>query len=127
MEINQNAQQDTNNNAEMPVATEEKQGGFGPLVGILIVVALIIFGGLYFWGSQLMSTGGYNNNAPAESFEVFSTTVEDGGTITDEEFDALFNDSTPASEDEAVLDATLDDLGDLDALDAELDALGTEL
>lgn len=31
----------------------KKSGGNGPVVGIVIVVLLLIFGGLYFWGAVL--------------------------------------------------------------------------
>jgi len=108
--------------------SSEQQGGFGPMIGILIIVALIVFGGLYFWGSHLISNGeGAKADAP-KSFEVTSTTVEDGGSMTDEEFEALFNQGDAAAGAAAdTLEAVVDDLGDLDSLDAELDALGSEL
>ncbi len=34
-------------------ATKKRSSGAGPVVGIFIVVALLIVGGLYFWGAQL--------------------------------------------------------------------------
>lgn len=39
-------------NTPTPQAPEHKSGT-GPIVGAVVVIALLIFGGLYFWGSQL--------------------------------------------------------------------------
>ena len=119
-------QQDMNNTNTTP--QDGEQGGFGPMVGILIIAALLIFGGLYFWGSHLTSDDGemMDDSAP-QSFEVTSSTVEDGGTMTDEEFEALFDDSAPTDAVDATLETAVDDLSDLDTLDAELDALDAEL
>lgn len=30
-----------------------KNSGVGPIVGVVIVVAIVIFGALYFWGQRL--------------------------------------------------------------------------
>ncbi|MDB5238324.1 MAG: hypothetical protein JWM46_594 [Candidatus Kaiserbacteria bacterium] len=32
---------------------QPRKGGAGPTVGIIIIVILLIFGALYFWGAQL--------------------------------------------------------------------------
>jgi hypothetical protein len=34
-------------------APQKKRGGMGATVGIVIIVILLIFGGLYFWGARL--------------------------------------------------------------------------
>jgi hypothetical protein len=34
-------------------APQKKKGGMGATVGIVIIVILLIFGGLYFWGERL--------------------------------------------------------------------------
>lgn len=103
---------------------------FGPFVGIFIIVVLLAFGGFYFWGASLqdLTIGSRTEDPEITSFEVIDTSIEEY-TMTDAEFNALFNTSTETGEDtvEAVLGATLDDLSDIDALDAELDALETEL
>ena len=33
--------------------TPQKKTGVGPMIGTIIIVILLIFGGLYFWGAQL--------------------------------------------------------------------------
>lgn len=33
--------------------TTHSKSGAGPIVGVVIVVILLVFGGLYFWGAQL--------------------------------------------------------------------------
>lgn len=30
-----------------------KKEGPGPIIGVIVIVILLIFGGLYFWGAQL--------------------------------------------------------------------------
>jgi len=112
---------------EVQVANEEKS--FGPMIGILIIVALLVFGGLYFWGASLQDNGASaaGTSPTGSSFEVIDTTIEEF-TMTDEEFSALIGDSSIADDTaEAALDTTLDDLNDLDSLDAELEALELEL
>jgi len=107
--------------------TEQRdQKHFGPLIGILIIVTVLVFGGLYFWGASLQkaTTPGTSNINNESSFETLDATTEEY-TMTDEEFNALIGDgSTPT---DASLDTALDDLGDLDSLDAELDAFELEL
>ncbi|MBP9668743.1 MAG: hypothetical protein KBE09_00430 [Candidatus Pacebacteria bacterium] len=36
-----------------PTIAPESKGGIGPIVGAVIIIALLIFGGLYFWGTQI--------------------------------------------------------------------------
>ena len=35
------------------LAAHEKHSGIGPVVGIVIILLLVIFGGLYFWGASM--------------------------------------------------------------------------
>ncbi|OGG73803.1 hypothetical protein A3A40_00775 [Candidatus Kaiserbacteria bacterium RIFCSPLOWO2_01_FULL_54_20] len=35
------------------LAAHEKRSGIGPVVGIVIILLLLIFGGLYFWGASM--------------------------------------------------------------------------
>lgn len=38
----------------LPEHTKTKQrSGAGPIIGVFIIVALLTFGGLYFWGAKL--------------------------------------------------------------------------
>lgn len=39
------------NTLQENTTTEKKT--FGPLIGIIIIVVVLVIGGLYFWGSQL--------------------------------------------------------------------------
>jgi hypothetical protein len=41
-------------------APQKKKGGMGATVGIVIIVILLMFGGLYFWGARL------NQGAPQQ-------------------------------------------------------------
>lgn len=38
---------------EAPAPATHSSGSIGPIVGAVIIIALLIFGGLYFWGMQL--------------------------------------------------------------------------
>lgn len=38
------------------VPAGHKKGSIGPTVGIIIIVILLVFGALYFWGAKLNST-----------------------------------------------------------------------
>ncbi|MAJ97248.1 hypothetical protein CL644_00855 [bacterium] len=58
MEEQHNNTPPTRNSIEQPVHTDvpvaetsDKSGGTGPLVGIVIIVILLVFGGLYYWDS----------------------------------------------------------------------------
>ncbi len=35
------------------LAAHEKHSGIGPVVGIVIILLLLVFGGLYFWGASM--------------------------------------------------------------------------
>jgi hypothetical protein len=120
----------TQNNNTMPTQeadTQTQGGGFGPIIGILIVVALIVFGGFYFWGHKMMEGDYMMDSDDRMMLDDIDILIEDRGTITPEEFDALLQEQATGANTGQNLDNALDDLGDLDALDAELDAIGTEL
>jgi len=105
---------------------QEKSKSFGPLIGILIIVLVLVFGGLYFWGASLQQITPSADTVvtPSKSFEPINTTTEEY-TMTDEEFNALFGDNQTVVEEG--LNTAFDDLRDLDSLDAELGALELEL
>jgi len=113
--------------AETNTKIEDKP--FGPLIGILIIVVLLVFGGLYFWGASLQKAT--NSTVQVESqnksFEILNTTTDtEEYTMTDEEFNALIGDeSTDITNTD--LDTSLDDFNDFDSLDADLDSLESEL
>jgi uncharacterized protein YdgA (DUF945 family) len=35
---------------------EEKKGGMGSMIGTIIIIAIIILGGLYFWGKRIQDS-----------------------------------------------------------------------
>ncbi len=118
------------NNNTMPNIEQKDKGGFGPVIGILIVVALIALCGLSFWGSKMMDKG-MEGEMMNDNFDLIDISVDDEGTITEEQFNALLDGATPASDasntTDTTLDNALDDLGDLDSLDTELNDLGNQL
>ncbi len=98
---------------EAPVVTEApieetpapKKEGMGPLVGIVIIIVILIFGGLYMWGTKL-------NN---QESEIGIAPVED---IAGEEDEPVQLESDLDAFDLAGFEGDLD--ADLEALEAEL-------
>ncbi|MEK7176967.1 MAG: hypothetical protein AAB719_01595 [Patescibacteria group bacterium] len=75
----------------------EKNGGAGPIIAVIIILALVILGALYFWGERNDRDELLNDDA-LEAIEMQSTS---------DETDSI----------EADLDAT-----DVDSLDSEINA-----
>ena len=95
-------------------ATEKKS--FGPIIGIAIIVVIIIFGGLYYWGGKI------NTQELRDVQE--SLTAEDISGQQDESLESLQVQST--SDEIVDIEADLD-LTDLEDLDAELGNIDIEL
>jgi hypothetical protein len=83
-----------------------KSGGIGPMIGIIIIVALLAVGGLYYWGSKLI-----------EQPNRLTVPVADDSTPIDGTTNDLLNQGSSDTVEsiEADLDAT-----NLDGLDGEL-------
>jgi hypothetical protein len=105
-----------------PQASEvdEKKSHMGSLIGAVIVIIIIVFGGLYFWGAQLEKQGtSYEDALPFllgdevtldEASMVEALVVEEGGL-------------PPVSTSDTVLDIESDiDTLDFDAFEEELEA-----
>jgi uncharacterized protein HemX len=116
MDTNTQEQYTPEETAHMPSSPESpEKGSWGSTIGIILIVAVIVIGGLYFWGQKIDERlSEYEGNitvedilnAPDASLEAF----QEQGTSTD-----------PADI-KNELDAT-----NFDNLDAELDAIDTEL
>ena len=81
---------------------------FGPIIGIIIIVIILIFGGLYFWGQQLNEEVSIESLAPSADETI--------GTLE------MQSTSDEISDIESDLDLT-----DLEDLDADLDSIEDEL
>jgi len=88
----------------------------GLILTVLIVVLLLIFGGLYLWGSMLGEQVGFNGNAPLNNEPETPRAVADA---------QILSTMSPSNE----LDAIEADLmsTNLDLLDADLAAIDAEL
>ena len=93
-----------------PTSAEGGKKPMGPIVGVVIIVIVLIFGGLYFWGSQLSE----EKEMTAEEIAA----QEDTMLIKLQEQSA----SDEIADIEADLNAT-----DLEGLDAELDQIDQDL
>ena len=102
---------------------------FGPIIGIIIIVTVLAFGALYFWGTysqnfnkQSESPNQYFDDTSYNTFlnedNAFDTEV--GTTYT--EIPLSESDITPE-----YVDTTLDDISDLDTLEAEFQDLESQL
>jgi hypothetical protein len=77
------------------------ESSVGPMIGIIIILAVIVLGGLYFWGQRANKSGNaLDENTAAELDQIQSQSSSD-----------------EVSSIQADLDAT-----DIDSLDAELNA-----
>jgi uncharacterized protein HemX len=76
------------------------EGSAGPVIGIIIILAVIVLGGLYFWGQRTNETAQEEDNLAAELDEI-------GNQSSSDEVTAI----------EADLQST-----DIESLDAELNA-----
>ena len=94
-------------------APTPKSGKVGPLVGIVIVVVLLIFGGLYLWGAQLNEQARFDENS------LFDTSLNDDIASPSDEPAQIERDldTFDTTDFEAQIEA------DLDALEAELDGI----
>jgi len=88
-----------------------QKGGIGPLVGIIIIVAVLIIGGLYFWGAKLAKDEQHN------------MTAEEIANQEDPQMEALTQQSS--SDDLSAIEADVS-ATDLDNLDKELGNIDTE-
>lgn len=101
--------QQTVNNEKKPI---------GPVIGIAVIVVIIIFGGLYYWGSKL------NTN---ESVIIDPTDAPTAEEIINQEDTVLEQLQTQSSSDE-IKDIEADlSLTDLENLDAGLENIDAEL
>lgn len=114
MEENQNQQ--TNQAPQMnPVGQDpqtkmeqhDEKKQMGPLMGIVIIIAILVFGGLYFWGARI-------NNTETEEENIPLILGDDGSSL-------LPIDSNAAADTPENIKADFDTT-DLDALEQELGA-----
>jgi uncharacterized protein HemX len=93
-----------------------KNGSGGPVVAIIIIIALLILGGLYFWGAQL------NQMTSEESLPL----IPGDAMMEQDSNTASYSDSDSLNDLSAELEA--DNLDDFDAeLEAALDNMDAEL
>lgn len=94
--------------------TEEKtSGGAGPIIGIVIIIALLIFGGLYFWGMQAQKEAEVLPFVPANNVEEAAAPVQENADLS-------------TSDETATIEADADDayMAQLEAdLEADLGAI----
>ena len=105
-----------NNENEAPNLAQEspETKNTGSIIAIIIIVAIIIIGGLYFWGEKI-------NNATKEDT---GATTEEILSTPDEKTESLKKQGT--SDSISDIDADLNST-DLDNLDAELQNIDAEL
>ncbi|PIP55821.1 MAG: hypothetical protein CO183_02165 [Candidatus Zambryskibacteria bacterium CG_4_9_14_3_um_filter_42_9] len=73
----------------------EGEGTSGPIIGLIVILAIIILGGLYFWGQRANNDSAINQDLGAinsQSEEDTSTSIETDLEATDiENIDAELN------------------------------------
>jgi len=95
---------DTNANFTGPTnpnINEQKESSIGPVIGTIIILAVIVLGGLYFWGQRV-------------SDKVMDET----------QLNAIVEDITTQNESDAVTDIEADlNATDIDSIDSELNGI----
>lgn len=91
---------------------EQNKSSIGSIVGTIIIIALIILGGLYFWGKQMQE---------AKSVQNITTNETVPGNETTDTSEAAVIKSTSSSDDLDSLDADLQNTNTAN-LDTELNA-----
>lgn len=100
-----------------PTQTPEEKSSWGSAIGIILIVAVIIIGGLYFWGQKI--------DERLSEYEGQNITVEDILNAPDSQLEALSEEQSTSTD---ITDIESDlDMTDLDNLDTELDAIEAEL
>ena len=90
---------------------ETKKTGIGSTIGTIIIIALIVLGGLYFWGKRLEESKNIN--------QITTETSQDNTVLTPEEQEVAGIKSMSASDDVTSIETDLKNTN-LDNLDAEL-------
>lgn len=112
--IDQNYSGDQQNNTSQQTRAHTRS--IGPIIGIAIIIVVLIFGGLYYWGAQI--------NKKRSLDELNNTTPD---MISKQEDTALQQLQSQSASDE-VLDIETDlEMTDLNNLDQELNNIDTEL
>lgn len=104
------------NDSSQPQESVTDKKSVGPIIGIAIIVVIIIFGGLYYWGGKI------NNQELREAQE--SITAQEILSEQDKSLESLQVQST--SDEIADIETDLD-LTDLENLDKELGNIDIEL
>jgi hypothetical protein len=117
MDDNQNHDMNgSEQDVQMEVENKEEQKHMGPLMGIVIIIVILVFGGLYFWGARI-------NNAEYEKEEIPQILGDDGSKI-------IPQDGNPISDspENIETDFSTSDFDDLDAqIGEDLSAIEFEL
>jgi len=94
------------NNSNMNI---DGEGGVGPVIALIIILAVIVLGGLYFWGQRT------SNNTTDIYGNPISPSVSDSNTIP-------VIDNQSSSDASASIEADLK-ATDIDSIDSQLNAL----
>lgn len=85
----------TNTTPLPPAMPQKKSSPVGSIVGAIIVILILIFGGLYFWGAQLEKQQMQNEQLPfipsTQSNDIASTAAE-SDQVSDIEADMTASD-----------------------------------
>lgn len=92
-----------------PAATEKSQG-FGPVIGIVVIILLLILGGLYFWGTEL------NKQAALDEMQTLDESMNNGTLSSDSDPEEIESDIDAFET--STFDAQLE--ADIQALEEEL-------
>ena len=102
-----------NMGAGAPTPAPKKSGGMGPVVGIIVIIAVLAIGGLYFWGAQLQEQ---SQQDAKDAMMMFDESANDDIANTSDEPEAIEDDLDDF--DSVMFDAELE--ADLEAMEGAL-------
>jgi len=109
----------------LPEEGQQEEKSTGPLVGIIIVVVVLVFGGLYFWGKQVSENSQIELEELPSASEITNTpdeTLETLGTQgTSDEVGAIESDLNSTN-----LDNLDTEFGNIDDEFGQIEILGVE-
>jgi hypothetical protein len=60
-----------------PTPEKPTEGSVGPAIGVIIIIAVLVIGALYFWGSRLNKEPEQSTSTPETGFTDQSATTTD--------------------------------------------------
>ena len=102
-----------------------EERAFGPVIGIIVIITLLAFGALYFWGAHLQDA--VTPTAQQDDAEFYFDDQSAYETFLNNEYTDSDFEIIDTSYEDTVLDHTFDDFTDFETFDKELESFDFDL